>query len=357
MSTATNSECVLADKFRGCLVGALLGDCLGAPFEGVFPVHTTELKSFLSKRLDESTKGPPPFLRYTDDTAMTRCLATSLVEKNGFDASDLAQRFTTEYFEQPQRGYGSGVVDVFHALLQEDFEDPFGPARKQFQGLGSYGNGGSMRVAPVAVFYHNNLTEMISVAEQQARLTHTHKNGVNGAILQCLAVHRAMACDAQAPLDKAAYLDFLMEQMDAIESKGLKPSADPAEGKPFTSALRIMQHVLCDEDEHQDLTVEEVADLFGNSISAEKSVPTAIYAFLRSQEPLPYFQTEDPFVRVIVLSIAVGGDTDTIASMAGSISGAFHGLAGIPALLQRHCEDLDVALMLADDMYKCVGAQ
>lgn len=310
----------------------------------------------MSKRLDESAEDPPPLLRYTDDTAMTRCLASSLIEKNGFHASDLAQRFTAEYFKEPQRGYGSGVIDVFHALRSEDFRDPFGPAKKQFQGLGSYGNGASMRVAPAAVFYHHNLADMISVAEKQARLTHTHKNGVNGAILQCLAVHQAMASDARAPLDKVAYLDFLLEKMDAIESKDVTAVADdPSEDKPFTSALLIMRHVLCDEREY--LVPEEVADLFGNSTSAEKSVPSAIYAFLRSQEPLPYFQTQSPFVRAIMFSIAVGGDTDTIASMAGSISGAFHGLAGIPASLRRRCEDLDVALMLADKMYECVGAQ
>lgn len=354
MSAVTNSVCSLAGKFRGCLVGSLLGDCLGAPFEGDFPISKSVLTSYVSKLLDESAKGLLPFRPYTDDTAMTRCLATSLIEKKGFHASDLAQRFTSEYFEQPKRGYGPNVVDVFHALKKGNFEDPFGPAKSQFEGTGSYGNGGAMRVAPVALFCHKNVAEMISVAEKQARITHTHKNGYNGAILQCLAVHRAVASDAQAPINKAAFLDFLVEHMDTIESKGNKLVTDPAVDKPFTTSLQNMRRVLCDEP--QDLSAEEVAALFGNDVSAHKSVPTAIYAFLRSHEPLPFFQTENPFVRAIVLSISVGGDTDTIASMAGSISGAFHSLSGIPTSLQRHCEGLDVTLKLADDMYDFVGS-
>lgn len=73
-------------------------------------------------------------------------------------------RYTTEYFDQPKRGYGQNVVDVFHALKKNNFEDPFGPAKDQFQGSGSYGNGGSMRVAPVALFYHKNETEMVDVS-------------------------------------------------------------------------------------------------------------------------------------------------------------------------------------------------
>ncbi|KAL3243474.1 hypothetical protein MRX96_020538 [Rhipicephalus microplus] len=115
-----------------------------------------------------------------------------------------------------------------------------------------------------------------------------------------------------------------------------------------------MRRVLCDEP--QDLSAEEIAALFGIDVSAHKSVPTAIYAFLRPHEPLPFFQTENPFVRAIVLSISVGGDTDTIASMAGSISGAFHSISGIPTSLQRHCEGLDIALKLADVMYEFVGS-
>lgn len=354
MSAVANSVSVLASKFRGCLVGSLLGDCLGAPFEGDFPVSKSVLTSYITKLLDESAKGLLPFRPYTDDTAMTRCLAASLIEKQGFHAGDLAQRFTTEYFEQPKRGYGSNVVDVFHALKKNNFEDPFGPAKDQFQGTGSYGNGGAMRAAPVALFWHKNLAEMISVAEKQARITHTHRNGCNGAILQCLAVHRALAHDGKAPFNKAAFLEFLVEHMDAIESRDFKPTSDPVVNKPFTTSLQNMQRVLCNDP--QDLSAEEIAALFGNDISAHKSVPTAIYAFLRSHEPLPFFQAENPFVRAIVLSISVGGDTDTIASMAGSISGAFHGITGIPTSLQRHCEDLDTVLKLADDMYKFVGA-
>lgn len=291
MSAVTNSVCLLAGKFRGCLVGSLLGDCLGAPFEGDFPVSKSVLSSYVAKLLDESAKGLLPFRPYTDDTAMTRCLARSLIENKGFNASDLARRYTTEYFDQPKRGYGQNVVDVFHALKKNNFEDPFGPAKDQFQGSGSYGNGGSMRVAPVALFYHKNETEMVDVAQKQAQITHTHKIGCNGAILQCLAVHHAAMCDAEAPLNRGAFIDFLLDKMNVMESKNPKEVSNIATEKPFTTSLQNMKRILCEEP--QDLSAEEVAALFGNDVSAHKSVPTAIYAFLRSQEPLPFFETED----------------------------------------------------------------
>ena len=88
---------------------------------------------------------------YTDDTAMARQLADSLAEQNGLDEKDLARRFTEEYFAEPYRGYGGGVIDVFRKLRSSGLSEPLQPAREQFNGTGSYGNGAAMRVHPVAL--------------------------------------------------------------------------------------------------------------------------------------------------------------------------------------------------------------
>jgi poly(ADP-ribose) glycohydrolase ARH3 len=48
-------------------------------------------------------------------------------------------RFVKEYFTEPRRGYGLQVVDVFHKLRAQKFENPFRPAKEQFDGSGSYG--------------------------------------------------------------------------------------------------------------------------------------------------------------------------------------------------------------------------
>jgi len=93
-------------------------------------------------------------------------------------------RFVKEYFTDPRRGYGYHVVDIFHKLRAQKFEDPFGPAKEQFDGAGSYGNGGAMRVAPLALFCHSDYKELVNLVQQSAEITHTHKQGYNGTILQ-----------------------------------------------------------------------------------------------------------------------------------------------------------------------------
>jgi hypothetical protein len=97
-------------------------------------------------------------------------------------------RFVEEYFRDKRNavglGYGGHVVQVFHKLRAQKFKDPFGPAKEQFNGAGSYGNGGAMRVAPLALFCHSDYKELINLVQQSAEITHTHKQGYNGTILQ-----------------------------------------------------------------------------------------------------------------------------------------------------------------------------
>ena len=72
-------------------------------------------------------------------------------------------RFVNEYYSQPKRGYGMNVVDVFRALRDSKFEDVFLPAKLQFNGSGSYGNGAAMRIAPIALFGNHRGEEYIMV--------------------------------------------------------------------------------------------------------------------------------------------------------------------------------------------------
>lgn len=73
---------------------------------------------------------------------------------------------------------------MFNKLRNNKFNDVLGPAREQFNGQGSLGNGGAMRVSPVSLFCHRDYKKMVETARKQSQITHTHKTGVDGAILQ-----------------------------------------------------------------------------------------------------------------------------------------------------------------------------
>lgn len=94
---------------------------------------------------------------------------------------------------------------------------------------------------------------------------------------------------------------------------------------------------------------EEVVNTLGHSVNALYSVPTSIYCFLRNSQIND--DTNNPFHRCLEYSISLGGDTDTIASMACSLVGSLFGDKLIAENLARHCEDSDEIKHLADAMY------
>lgn len=60
------------------------------------------------------------------------------------------------------------------------------PAKALFDGLGSYGNGGAMRIAPMSLFLYNNYDRLLQYTKEVTEITHTNKLGINGAILQVI---------------------------------------------------------------------------------------------------------------------------------------------------------------------------
>ncbi len=85
-------------------------------------------------------------------------------------------------------------------------------------------------------------------------------------------------------------------------------------------------------------------------LRAGQAVPCAIFAFLNC--------CGDSFEALIPYAISLGGDTDTIASMAGAIGGAYWGLEAIPGEWVECCEESGRAVSLADELLKItVGAE
>lgn len=76
-----------------------------------------------------------PAQPYTDDTAMSICVANVLIEHGAIDQKKLAVRFVKEYFTDPRRGYGGAVINVFGKLRKSKFADLLLPAKEQFGGM------------------------------------------------------------------------------------------------------------------------------------------------------------------------------------------------------------------------------
>ncbi|BES91662.1 poly(ADP-ribose) glycohydrolase [Nesidiocoris tenuis] len=343
---------VLANKFRGCMLGSLLGDCLGSPFEAESgPVAKTILQKYFDKMEDPTFKSPVK--RYTDDTAMTKSVAASLAQHGAFNEKDMAKRFATEYFQEPRRGYGEAVTRVFRKWRESKMEDVWKPAREQFDGQGSAGNGSGMRIAPVGLFCYRDTDLLVETAAKVGKLTHTHRLGYHGGILQALAVQLCVVQDSKAVVDTKRFCDDLIEKMSKLEPKDEDElNSFEQEPKSYQIQLKLMQKLL----QKKDVDNDEVVEVLGNNVLSIYSIPTAIYCYLRAQQPIEFIKTDNIFRRVIQYAISLGGDTDTIASMAGALAGAHLGADSINANILKHCEGVDMAVSLADELLDAVNS-
>ncbi|KAK2704144.1 hypothetical protein QYM36_017586 [Artemia franciscana] len=267
----------LLSKMRGALVGSLAGDCLGNPFQtkGEF-VSKSVLDHYLIGLQDPNLK--VPYKPYTDDTAMTKNVVRSLLECKGYNPKDMAVRFVEEYKKDPKRDYGERVVNVFARLNMEGYEDPYRPAREQFDKQGSFGNGAAMRVAPVALYFCHNLEKCLEVAEEQARLTHFNWIAIMGAVLQSSAVFHALNCKEGAKLEAVEFVNKLRESIERIVDREEKTECLIKTTESYQDKLNKVLVFL----KKSDPTPEHVADELGNGFSALESVHTAIYSFLKA---------------------------------------------------------------------------
>lgn len=163
----------LLAKFRGTLLGVLVGDACGVGFEDEYSptIIKAEIVKEDMKKYKSDYNGPPTEF-YSDDTAMTKAIAETLI--CGYTQDKLAKKFAQTYFTDTKhsRNYGCHVTAVFRKIHEGKYTDPTGPAREQFNGSGSFGNGGAMRVSPVALYYWNNESKIPDLARECTEITH-----------------------------------------------------------------------------------------------------------------------------------------------------------------------------------------
>lgn len=135
---------------------------------------------------------------------------------------------------------------------------------------------------------------------------------------------------------------------------GTKEFLKPTE-PTYCDKLRVILEFL---QRSQPPTRIEIIERLGNGFKAIDSVPTAVYSFLFASkcDMLPEMSTsiKSPVLRTIFHAVSLGGETDTLASMAGAMAGAYWGYSQIPAEILRVCEGSADILKLADELFNVI---
>ncbi len=322
------------EQFRGCLVGQALGDALGFVVEGRSPEVCREYVDdvVVPGRDEEPESGQFGVGQYSDDTQLARELMQSYVARGRFDPEDYARRIAAIFSEGRIVGCGRSTEAAAERLARGV------PWHEAGTSPPSAGNGSAMRAGPVGLIFHDDPEGLVRAATEQEIITHADPRCSAGAIAIAGAVSLALRA---RPVEPAPFLARLAELTEEVEPR-------------FATYLgRLTRWLPLPPEEAVTLISRE--GLERDASHGRRGIPPfvvgsvlwSLYSFLRSP---------DDYRRTIRTAIAAGGDVDTIAAMAGAISGARLGLAAVPQSLARRLTDRGIwglaeLIALADECH------
>jgi len=257
----------------GALAGLAIGDALGAPFEGG-PPPGRPVRTFYA-----GGRNPRKAGEFTDDTLQALALAESLAACRGYCPEDFIARMARDY--ALHREWYGPTSSAFLSLVEGGSGLYESAALVHERMGGSRSNGCVMRGPPIGIFYSGPEVEAVSLA--CAALTHA--DPVAGA---CSAFVNRMV-------------------------------SDMCRGSPREKAYRRA----CTRCRNR-----EVASCLGE-YRAFSPVP-GIDALEATHAALSVFMQAARFDDCVVAAVGLGGDSDTVAAIAGALAGALHGTARIP---------------------------
>ncbi len=247
------------------MIGAIIGDIAGSRFE----FNNYKKKDF--ELFSEEC-------HVTDDSILTLAVAKAIMEtckvirpligkpetREKFYV--MAEWMANKYLREIGRKYPEcGYGGMFAQWIQSVVPKPYN----------SFGNGAAMRVSP-AGFVAGTEGEAISLADAVTQVTHNHEEGMKGAEAVAVAIFMARHGKSKMEIRKRISSDYYL----------------------------------------LDFTIDVIRDAYEFNETCQGTVPQAIEAFLESTS----------FEDAIRIAISLGGDSDTLAAITGSVAEAFYGV-------------------------------
>jgi type I restriction enzyme M protein len=200
----------------------------------------------------------------TDDSIMTLGVAKAIIESN--KDRDILRKTVAGHLQEVGRPYPDcGYGGMFHRWMYMDDPQPYN----------SFGNGAAMRVSPCG-FAASSLEEAKILSKIVTEISHDHPEGLKGAEATAVAIYLAR------------------------------------EGKNISEIRACINEYYYP----MDFSLDEIRPTYRFNETCQETVPQAIMAFLESSG----------FEDAVRNAISIGGDSDTLAAITGSVAGAYYGI-------------------------------
>jgi len=298
------------DKARGMLFGLAIGDALGAPTEFL---TLGRIKTHYGYQGIQDLPDPALF---TDDTQMTLAIAEALVQTGDQDLETIMEAVKHHFIQwahspENNRAPGRTCLNGIARMEEGMHWSKSGIAR-------SKGCGSAMRAAPIGYLYQHDPKKLRQVAHATGICTHGHPTADAACIGAAYLVK--LALDQTPPQDM---IPQLLEFTQGISQE-------------FDEAIQKVPQCLDWENE------EETLDYLGQGWIGEEAVALALYCFLRYP---------DDYKKTVLRGANTKGDSDSVACIAGAISGVWLGTGGIPEEWAKRIEKEKRLALLAERLH------
>lgn len=284
MNEDRNSITTLS-RYRGALLGLAVCDALGAPLE----FRKRDSYAPLTKMIGRGHPGLEAGT-YTDDTAMTLCLAQSLLDSGGHDADDQMRNYVRWYLEGYMSATGRciGIGQITWRALRKFIDT--GVHSSSTDGKRSDGNGSLMRIAPIGLYYRPRPIDAVRFAAASSRATHSSELAEDS----CIALTR-LIIGALNGTTKGELLGW-----EDWPEMGLNEVVESIAVGSYKGKRR-------DEIESSGFVIH--------------TLEAALWAF---------YSTET-FEEGALLAVNLGDDADSVGAVYGQLAGAYYGEGAIPS--------------------------
>ena len=266
---------------KRALDGIALGDCFGQTF--FVPDETA------CQRIKDREILNEPW-HFTDDTVMAIGIYRILEKYGKIEQDELAKVFAENYALDWHRGYGGTAHSILRSIGEgQDWREV---APGVFDGMGSMGNGGAMRVAPVGAYFADDLDKVLYHARASAEVTHAHIEGIAGAMAAAAAT--ALFLNKKLGLYSGEGEAFLRDVADTLPESDTKYKILSAASIPRESSIDFAVSVLGN----------------GMMLTAQDTVPFCLWC-------AAYFY--DSMEEALWAAVSALGDRDTICAIVGGM--------------------------------------
>ena len=308
------------NQYLGAIIGHAVGDAMGFPTE--FSKREELLQNPVIEMIDSPDVGQPAG-SWSDDTAMEIATIDSFIQKKYFDYKDIMDKWV-KWISKSEYTPTGVAFDIGRTCLKAIKKYCNGTAPLQCGSISMYenGNGSLMRILPVALYAYSKNLDDISIRKlvnEVSSLTHAHEVSRLG----CYIYVQFIICLLKGNTKQEVYkhiqnLDYRSFRMDSIHHYA---------------------RILNEQIEFQ------ILDNIKSTGYIVDTLESAIWIFMNAQH----------YKEAIIASTNIGGDTDTIGAIVGSMAGIYYGFDSIPSNWLEKLQRKDYLIELVDRFEKSVN--